>query len=117
MIPGPSRRGYKLGSSVAKRGSPCPPQEGERAWSSPRSSSSAGGSSGKRRRRRRHPRPPATDRPGGTRRPAPPSREGGKAGTCAARLSRPRQLRAMGLSNGAPWRRRWPAANDYASGF
>ena len=86
MIPGPSRRGYKLGSSAAKRGSPCPPQEGERAWNSPRSSSSAGGSSGKRRRRRRRPRPPATDRPGGTRRPAPPSREGGKAGTYAARL-------------------------------
>ena len=83
-IPSPSP-GYKSRSSATKEGSPCPPQDDERAWSSPRSSSSAGGSSRKRRRRRR-PRPPATDRPGRTRRPAPPSREGGKAGTYAARL-------------------------------
>jgi hypothetical protein len=80
-------RGYKWGTSATKRGSPCPPQDDERAWSSPRSSSSAGGS-GRKRRRSRRPRPPATDRPGGTRRSAPPSREGSKAGTYAAhRLS------------------------------
>jgi len=94
-IPSPSP-GYKSRSSATKEGSPCPPQDDERAWSSPRSSSRAGGSSGKRRRRRR-PRPPATDRPGRTRRPAPPSREGGKAGTYAARLClSPSRLHAMG---------------------
>ena len=44
-------------------------------------------------------------------------REGGKTGTYAARLSLSHDSTPWAPSNGAPWRRRWPAANDYVSGF
>ena len=40
-------------------------------------------------------------------------REGGKTGTYAARLSLSHDSTPWAPSNGAPWRRRWPDANDY----
>ena len=44
-------------------------------------------------------------------------REGGKTGTYAARLSLSHDSTPWAPSNGAPWRRRWPAANNIHSGF
>ncbi|RCV36035.1 hypothetical protein SETIT_7G287500v2 [Setaria italica] len=60
----------------------------------------------------------AIDRLGRTRCSAPPSREPGQGRDIRSSSPRtPPRLHAMGPRNGAPWRRRWPAANDYASGF
>ena len=63
--------------------------------------------------------PPSTstgeDSPGRTRRRPPPSREGGKAGTATTHLARLTTTppRPWGPTNGAPWRRLWPATNAF----
>ena len=104
-------------AGARRKGSPCRRREGERAWSSPHSSieeRSAPRRAGQRRRsRRRRPRPPARTAQGGH--GAALLRPGrvAKAGTAITHLARLTTTppRPWGPTNGAPWRRLWPAAN------